>query len=93
MAFSSTHCSAPGLSRGLPRVSQSLFPSHLVRIGTKVRGIHATLWHVPQLQLKCIYSSSLVKSYGEPEYAGSARYEEEAYARFSRADMRDLGEH
>jgi hypothetical protein len=45
------------------------------------------------MKMLMCYAHKLVESYGEPEYAGSARYKGEAYARFSKADMRDFGEH
>jgi hypothetical protein len=37
------------------------------------------------------YITALVEAYGAPEYAGSNKYKGEAYAQFSRADMRVLG--
>jgi hypothetical protein len=37
------------------------------------------------------YTSALVEAYGEPVYAGSGRYKGEAFACFSKADMRVLG--
>lgn len=37
------------------------------------------------------YTQQLVEAHGEPKYAGRSRYLGEAYERFSRADMSDLG--
>lgn len=36
------------------------------------------------------FATVLVERYGEPEYAGASRFRGDAYAEFSRADMRDL---
>ncbi|MFQ5911519.1 MAG: hypothetical protein ACE5IJ_12495, partial [Thermoplasmata archaeon] len=38
------------------------------------------------------YVTTLVERHGEPEYAGASRFKGEAYAQFSKADMRVLGE-
>jgi hypothetical protein len=36
------------------------------------------------------YGAALIEKYGEPEYAGASRFKGEAYAQFSKADMRVL---
>jgi len=36
------------------------------------------------------FATVLVEMHGEPEYAGASRFKGDAYAKFSRADMRDL---
>jgi hypothetical protein len=42
---------------------------------------------VPVLQALKHYVTALVDTFGEPDYAGRARYKGEAYVRFSKADM------
>ncbi len=45
----------------------------------------------PAMEALGRYTQHLVQCHGEPRYAGRSRYRGEAYARFSRADMSDLG--